>query len=168
LQGAFVMSTAEQIPPAVILERLNRFLLARTRGKKYATIFLASIYRDAPMQWANAGHCSPLLVRATGEVYELAPTGMPVGMLEEGTWKDAALQLERGDLLVMYTDGVSEAMNEEREQYGTERLVAVLQRDFWLEPADLAAAVKADIAVFTGGEPQRDDLTLLVLRYTPD
>jgi sigma-B regulation protein RsbU (phosphoserine phosphatase) len=147
---------------------LSRFLLGRTRGTKYATIFLASIYRDAPMQWANAGHCSPLLVRATGEVYELAPTGMPVGMLEEATWKDAALQMERGDLLVMYTDGVSEAMNREREQYGAERLVALLQRDFWLEPADLAASVKADIAVFTGGEPQRDDLTLLILRYTPD
>lgn len=168
LQGAFVMSTAEQIPPAVILDRLNRFLIGRTNGSKYATIFLASIYRDAPMQWANAGHCSPLLVRANGHVFELPPTGMPVGMLEEANWKDAALQLEPDDLLVLYTDGVSEAMNANREQYGAERLVAVLQRNLALEPALIAEAIKADIAAFTGGEPQRDDLTLLILRYKPD
>lgn len=168
LQGAFVMSTAEQIPPAVILDRLNRFLLGRTSGAKYATIFLASIYRDAPMQWANAGHCSPLLVKPGGEVYELAPTGMPVGMLEEGNWKDAALQLEPGDLLALYTDGVSEAMNADREMYGAERLVDALRRNFSLEPGPLTEVVKADIAAFTGGAPQRDDLTLLILRYMPD
>ena len=168
LQGAFIMSTAEQIPPAVILDRLNRFLLTRTSGEKYATMFLASIYRDAPMRWANAGHCSPLLLRANGNVFELAATGMPVGMLEAATWKDAALQLEPGDLLVLYTDGVSEAMNAQREQYGVERLVAVLQANPSLPAAGLIDAVKADIAGFTGGAAQRDDLTLLMLRYKPD
>lgn len=168
LQGAFVMSTAEQIPPAVILDRLNRFLLGRTSGEKYATIFLASIYKDAPMQWANAGHCSPLLVRATGKVFELSPTGMPVGMLDIAAWKDAALQLERGDLLVLYTDGVSEAMNAQREMYGVERLVAALQANREMDVADLIQEVKTGIAAFTGGEAQRDDLTLLILRYSPD
>jgi len=168
LQGAFIMSTAEQIPPAVVLDRLNRFLLGRTSGAKYATIFLASIYRDAPMQWANAGHCSPLLVRTNGRVFGLSPTGMPVGMLDIGTWQDAALKLEPGDLLVLYTDGVSEAMNAQRDQYGVERLVEILQRNLSLPVADLIDSVKADIAVFTGGSPQRDDLTLLILRYTPD
>ena len=168
LQGAFIISTAEQIPPAVILERLNRFLLSRTSGQKYATIFLASVYRNAPMQWANAGHCSPLLMRANGDVFELAPTGMPVGMLEEAHWKDAALQLDAGDLLVLYTDGVSEAMNAKREMYGPERLVAALRLRLDLPVRELIEAVKADIAAFTGGEPQRDDLTLLILRYSPD
>ncbi|MFN0102907.1 MAG: SpoIIE family protein phosphatase [Bryobacteraceae bacterium] len=168
LQGAFVMSTAERIPPAVILERLNRFLLGRTSGEKYATIFLASIYRDAPMHWANAGHCSPLLVRANGLVFELSPTGMPVGMLDIGKWSDAALQLEPGDVLALYTDGVSEAMNAAREMYGTERLVAALQANVELPVAELIDAVKTDIATFTGGEAQRDDLTLLILRYSPD
>ena len=131
-------------------------------------MFLASIYRDAPMQWANAGHCSPLLVRANGNVFELAATGMPVGMLEVATWKDAALRLEPGDLLVLYTDGVSEAMNAQREQYGVERLVAVLQANPSLPAAGLIDAVKADIVGFTGGAAQRDDLTLLMLRYKPD
>jgi len=168
LQGAFVMSTAEQIPPAVILDRLNRFLLSRTSGAKYATIFIASIFREAPMQWANAAHCSPLLIRANGSIFELAPTGMPVGMLDIGSWQDAALQLEPGDLLVLYTDGVSEAMNAKREQYGPERLVAAIQRNPQLPVGALIDAVKADIAAFTGGTPQRDDLTLLILRFTPD
>ncbi|MBL8241038.1 MAG: SpoIIE family protein phosphatase [Bryobacterales bacterium] len=168
LQGAFVISTAEQIPPAVILDRLNRFLLGRTSGEKYATVFLASIYRDAPMQWANAGHCSPLVVRTDGQVFDLAPTGMPVGMLDIGAWKDAALQLERGDLLVLYTDGVSEAMNARREMYGVERLVASLRANREMDVADLIQEVKTGIAAFTGGEAQRDDLTLLILRYIPD
>jgi sigma-B regulation protein RsbU (phosphoserine phosphatase) len=167
LQGAFIMSTAEQLPPSVVLNRLNRFLLSRTSGEKYATIFLASVFRDAPMQWANAGHCAPLLVRANGHVFELSATGMPVGMLDTATWRDAALQLEPGDLLVLYTDGVSEAMNARREQYGVERLVAVLQSHPELPVADLIDAVKADVAVFTGGAAQRDDLTLLILRYMP-
>jgi len=59
-------------------------------------------------------------------------------------------------------------MNAGRELYGPERLVAVWQRNFWLEIGPLTEAVKADIAAFTGGEPQRDDLTLLILRYMPD
>jgi len=168
LQGAFVMATAEQIPPSVILERINRFLLSRTSGEKYATIFIASIFKEAPMQWANAGHCAPLLLRSNGHVYELSPTGMPVGMLDIAEWKDAALSLEPQDLLVLYTDGVSEAMNRAREFYGPGRLVAAIQRNFHLPVDELTAAVRADIAEFTGGEPQRDDLTLLILRFTPD
>ncbi|MBI2685190.1 MAG: SpoIIE family protein phosphatase [Acidobacteria bacterium] len=168
LQGAFVMSTAEQLPPSVVLERLNRFLLGRTNGLKYATIFLASIFRDAPMQWANAGHCAPLLVRTSGEVFELSPTGMPVGMLDVAHWRDAALEMKSGDLLVMYTDGVSEAMNEDREMYGVDRLVALLRANFHLPVTELTATVRADITVFTGGAIQRDDLTLLILRFLPD
>ncbi len=168
LQGAFVMSTAEQLPGSVILDRLNRFLLGRTSGEKYATIFLASIYRDAPMRWANAGHCSPLLLRATGEVFELEPTGMPVGMLDIAQWKDAALSLRPGDLMALYTDGVSEAMNRRREMYGVERLVAALQTHRNLEMAQLTEAVRADIVEFTDGTAQADDLTLLILRYKPD
>jgi len=168
LQGAFVMATAEQIPPAVVLDRLNRFLLNRTQGHKYATLFLATIFRDAPMQWANAGHCAPLLLRANGEAHELRPTGMPVGMLDMGSWQDAALELEAGDVLVLYTDGVSEAMNREREFYGVERLAAVARRHLSRPPAELLDALRADIAAFTDGEEQRDDLTLLVLRYSPD
>jgi serine phosphatase RsbU (regulator of sigma subunit) len=167
LQGAFVISTAEQLPPAVIFDRLNTFLLNRTSGEKYATIFLASIYRDAPMQWANAGHCAPLLVRSTGEVFELAPTGMPVGMLDIASWKDAALQFHPTDLLVLYTDGVSEAMNWHREQYGVERLVAVLRSNFDQPVKRITEAVNADINNFTAGAPQRDDLTLLILRFCP-
>jgi len=168
LQGAFIMSTAEQTPPAVIMDRLNRFLLGRTSGEKYATMFLASIHRDAPMRWANAGHCSPLLVRANGQVFELAPTGMPVGLLEVAKWQDAALRLEPGDLLALYTDGVSEAMNAQRQHYGVGRLVAVLQRFPAMPVAELIDAVRADIADFTGDTAQRDDLTLLILRYIPD
>jgi phosphoserine phosphatase RsbU/P len=168
LQGAFVMATAEQIPPAVVLERVNRFLLNRTQGHKYATLFLASIYRDAPMQWANAGHCAPLLLRANGETHELRPTGMPVGMLDVGEWTDAAAELEAGDVLVLYTDGVSEAMNRQREFYGVERLAAVVRRNFDLAAPELTDAVRADITAFTDGAEQRDDLTLLILRYTPD
>ncbi|HEU0122103.1 MAG TPA: SpoIIE family protein phosphatase [Bryobacteraceae bacterium] len=168
LQGAFVISTAEQVPPSVVLERLNNFLLGRTSGEKYATIFLASIYRDAPMQWTNAGHCSPLLLRSSGDVYELSPTGMPVGMLDIAVWKDVAVQLESQDLLILYTDGVSEAMNRQREFYGVSRLVNALRANFHLQPDAITRAVHADIEAFTGGEPQRDDLTLLVLRFTPD
>lgn len=164
LQGAFLMATAEQIPPAVIFERLNRFLLNRTDGGKYATIFLASIYRDAPMQWANAGHCAPLLVRSSGEVFELDPTGMPVGMLEEGHWSDAAVQLQTGDMLVLYTDGVSEARNPAGELYGVERLTAAVLARNGESPSAVSGAIRDDVAAFTAGAPQRDDFTLLVVR----
>lgn len=168
LQGAFVMSTAEQIPPSVVLDRLNRFLLGRTSGEKYATIFLASIDRAGGMQWANAGHCSPLLVRQSGDVFELSPTGMPVGMLAIAAWKDARIDLQQEDLLVLYTDGVSEAMNAARESFGLVRLVAVLQENRTRPVSEVIDAVRAAITSFTGGSPQADDLTLLVLRYSPD
>lgn len=164
LQGAFVMSTAEQIPPAIVCERLNRFMIERTNGLKYMTIFLGTIFREAPMQWANAGHCSPLLIKSTGESYELMPTGMPVGMLEEAHWHDAAAQLHPGDTLLLYTDGVSEACRAGGEQYGLERLAALAIQYRASSPGELTKMIQGDIAAFTQGEPQRDDLTLLVLR----
>lgn len=168
LQGSFVMSTAEQLAPALVFDRLNRFLLERTEGAKYATIFLASIQRGGPMLWANAAHCPPLLLRASGEILELTATGQPVGMLEEARYVQTETVLRPDDLLVLYTDGITEAHDPKGGMYGLERLVEVLARHRNLPPGAIAAEVRKDLTVFADGAPQHDDWTLFILRYSPD
>jgi serine phosphatase RsbU (regulator of sigma subunit) len=168
LQGAFIMSTGEAVTPSLVYHRLNQFLLERTSGEKYATMFLARILQDGTMQWSNAGHCVPLIFRRTGEIFELAPTGMPVGMLEEGVWRDAHTQLVPGDVVAFYTDGITDATNLNRLEYGLTRMVTILSDHRLRPPGAIVDALHRDITSFIGEAPQRDDMTLLILRYYPE
>jgi phosphoserine phosphatase RsbU/P len=168
LQGSFIMATAEQLAPALVFERLNKFLLDRTEGVKYATIFLASVYRDGRMLWGNAAHCPPLLLRSSGEILELTATGQPVGMLEEAVYRQAETPLSPDDLLVLYTDGITEAHDSSGGMYGLERLVRVLRTCLPNTPAEIAHAVRNDLCAFAGDAAQHDDWTLFILRYSHD
>ena len=164
LQGAFLAAGSVAIPK--LLERLNAFLLERTHGEKYATVFYAMLFPDGLMAYANTGLCPPFVVRAaTGELEPLDPTSMPIGLMEDAQFEVAHQQLEAGDLVVCYSDGVEDACNPDGLAFG-KKLLRELARSMRGLGAPAAHALLRDrVLEYVGPADLADDLTILVLRY---
>ena len=154
------------LPPDQICDRLSRQLYRRTPPEKYATAFVAVLEpASGRLRYTNAGHNPPLLVRATGEVERLGPTGVPIALLAAAPpYRLAETHLGPGDLLVVYTDGLVEAANPEDEEYGLERLIAACLQHRSASCEEIAVALAQDLETFACGIPFADDRTLLLAR----
>ncbi len=156
------------LPPDQICDRLSRQLHRRTPPEKYATAFVAVLETASGIvRYTNAGHNPPLLVRATGEVERLGPTGIPIALLVAAPYRLAETLLGPEDMLVIYTDGLVEAVNPDDEEYGLERLTAACLRHRSASCEEIAAALADDLEAFAGGIPFADDRTLLLARRRP-
>ena len=165
LQGAFLMASGEFSEIEPTMAHLNRFLLERARGEKYATVFYCMVSSAGLFSYANAGHCAPFLVSPDGRLRKLHTSGMPVGMLEEAQFQAVQMQLERGDKIVIYSDGLTEAENAAGEFFDTERLRVCLRENASLGAAELHKKLLSTLDAFVEGGVIRDDITALVLEY---
>ena len=121
LQGAFVFASEGALQIDDVMSRVNRFLIERARGEKYATVVYCTIDRSGELRWSNAGHPKPILVRASGELQLLESTGMPIGMMDVASYEVKTIQLQPGDKLVLFSDGLSEAANADGEFFDKKR-----------------------------------------------
>jgi phosphoserine phosphatase RsbU/P len=168
IQGAFlrVAEKPEQIEE--MLSSMNRFLLARTEGEKYATIFYCVFQASGKLLWANAAHCAPVVLHADGSMEQLEPSGMPVGMLDFASYEVSETQLQPGDKVVLYSDGVTDARNTEGKFFGDKRTLASLERNAGADCQGLHDAIRNEVRSFSAGAEQSDDITVLVVEYQPD
>src|SRR5437867_2086305 len=143
---------------------VNQLLYRTSESNRYATLFLG-LYDDASRRlvYANCGHNPPILLRADGSLERLAPTAPVVGLLEEWECAAAELRLESGDLLALFSDGITEAFSDAGEEFGEERLIEVLRAQRGLEADALVDVVIERVAEFSGSQ-QEDDMTLVVAR----
>lgn len=168
LQGAFLRACVDPAQIKDTMARVNRYLIERTRGEKYATVFYSTFDAQGRLEWANAGHCTPILLHRDGRMRTLETTGMPLGMLEEADWAVENVQLEPGDKLVMYSDGLTEAESSDNQFFGVPRLRELL-RGHATEACDvLHKAVLDSVERYTEGSVLSDDITLVVVEYQPD
>jgi sigma-B regulation protein RsbU (phosphoserine phosphatase) len=165
LQGALITATDLSTALGRRLERLNRFLLDRTGGEKYATVFYCLIEDSGKLSYVNAAHCRPLVVQPDGAWRAIEATSMPVGLMEGAEFPVAEQQLASGDKLVIYSDGVTEAQNVAGEFFGKKRLRELVTAHAAGTCAAMHAAIQEAVAAFTEGAPQSDDITVLVLEY---
>ena len=168
LQGALIAATEHPDALGRRIERLNRFLLDRTGGEKYATVFYALLDRTGRFSYVNAAHCPPLIVRAGGDQVALEATGMPVGLIDAVEFAVAEEQLSSGDKVVIYTDGVTEAQNTEARFFGKKRLREQVAAHATEGCAAIHDAIQEAVAAFTEGAPQSDDITVVVLEFRPE
>jgi serine phosphatase RsbU (regulator of sigma subunit) len=147
------------------IEGLNRFLNNRTGGEKYATVFYSLVERDGKLNYVNAAHCPPIVVHAGGIAGELEVTGMPVGLLEEATFEVAGRQLEPGDKVVIYSDGVTEAQNVQGEFFEKRRLKEIVRQHAAENCAAIHDAIQGAVSAFAEGARQSDDITVVVMEY---
>jgi serine phosphatase RsbU (regulator of sigma subunit) len=166
LQGTFIMAPAgESSHIEAMMDRLNSFLLERTRGEKYATIFYCTLDSSGLLSYSNAGHCAPFLVGSDGRLRKLHTSGMPVGLLEGVPFQMVQTRLEPADKVVIYSDGLTEAEGTNGQFFDTERLRLCLRDNAGLDAAGLHTALRTAVDRFTEGGVIRDDVTALVLEF---
>jgi len=163
LQGAFLTFAAGFEELVRGMSRLNRFLNERTGGEKYATVFYCTVERNGAVRYINAGHCAPLLVRRGGTTAWLEATGMPVGLLDTAEYAAGSLELEPGDKLVLYSDGLTEAANPSEEFFGRRRLRETATASSSSGCREMHDQLLEAVLRWTGGAPQADDMTLVVV-----
>lgn len=155
------------LPAHEICARVNARLYDRTPPDKYATVILAELaVESGRVRYANAGHNAGLVIGRDGSVEQLPATGLPLGMMPHGTYRPAEVMLAEGELLALYSDGLTEASNPEDEEFGLERLAAVLARQFARPVPEIARHVESELDRFVEGRPFADDRTLLLVRRT--
>jgi len=165
LQGALIAATDRPEALGHRLDRLNRFLFDRTGGEKYATVFFCLVHLDGRIDYVNAAHCPPIIVRPSGELHTLAATSVPVGLLDSAEFVVAEQRLAPGDKLVIYSDGVTEAQNQRSEFFEKRRLREIVAAHSASSCSALHDAIQEAVAAFTEGAPQADDITVLVLEF---
>jgi sigma-B regulation protein RsbU (phosphoserine phosphatase) len=166
MQGIFAAQAAASDTPSQTIARVNLALYKRGIESRFVTLMYGSLEPDGRLTYCNAGHNPPLVV-GKGGVRRLEVGGPIVGLFEHAVFEEETVVLSPGDWLIVFSDGVSEAMSASGDEYGEERILAVVDKEPELSPADLLKAIFADVRVFTKGAPQSDDITALVLRYGP-
>lgn len=164
VQGALFVKVSENSDLVSCIENLNRFLVHRSKPERFVSLFLATLDPRGSMRYVNAGHNPPLLVRASGEIVDLEARGLVLGVMEEAVFEEKTVTLHPGDVVCLYTDGVTEAPNANREFFGEERLRETLERGPRGSAASVLDIVLRAVMEFTGDTPRMDDLTLLVVR----
>jgi phosphoserine phosphatase RsbU/P len=165
LQGAFVFASEGALRIGDVMSRVNRFLIERARGEKYATVVYCTIDRGGELRWSNAGHPQPILLRASGEVQLLESTGLPIGMMDTAEYEVKSVQLQAGDKLVLFSDGLSEAANADGEFFGKKALKEKLCAHAAMGCAELHAKLVEAVEDFSETSEQEDDITMLVVEY---
>jgi len=164
LQGALSGMTLGT-DPGLLFNNVNRFLCDHTEVGRYATVFFGILDRDGHLEFINAGHPSPFLIRSGTAEEAFTEGSFPVGLVPEARYTAASLKLEPGDTLVLFTDGVTEAMDPDDQLFGVPRLKEVLTGQTECPLEQLQKCVLEAVENFARGAHQTDDLTLLIVRY---
>jgi sigma-B regulation protein RsbU (phosphoserine phosphatase) len=151
---------------AELVEGVNRYACSNSMGGvRFTTAFLAELDPlTGAIAYVNAGHNVPILRKSSGAVERLEAGGIPIGILAESHYQMGTTRLESGDWLVIFTDGVVEAVNSGDEEYGEPELIRLLDRESRSTPAELLRSLMADLDRHVGNTPQHDDITCLLLK----
>jgi len=150
------------IPLKELMERANRVLCEGNGGRSFATLVCARISPSGLLEVSNAGHCPPLVVRRP-EVTRIEAASLPLGMFTDVQYDVECRQLDSGDTLILYTDGVTETRDHD-DEYGEDRVLELLRRCCDFDPRSLVDACVRDVARFRGPSPATDDITLMAVQ----
>jgi phosphoserine phosphatase RsbU/P len=164
LQGALSGMTLG-IDPASVFNHVNRFLCDHSEVGRYATMFFGTLDQDGHLEFINAGHPSPILIRRGAAEEAFTEGSYPVGLVPEAEYTAVCLKLEPGDTLVLFSDGVTEAMDPDEQMFGITRLKELLTGQLECPLELLQKCVLEAVENFARGAHQADDLTLLIVRF---
>ena len=150
---------------SAVIANLNRLVFESSAQNRYATFFLGT-YNSASrvLRYVNAGHNAPMVIRPCGEVVRLEVGGSVVGLMRAGSWVQGQIQLEAGGILLAFTDGISEAMNQTDDEWGEERLIEAARAMRGVPARAILENIVQSADGFVAGAQQYDDMTLIVAR----
>jgi len=171
LSRAIVRANAEGEPTvSEIIRRANRTISQEAKLGMFVTMFYGVLdTRQGVLSYVNAGHNPPFLYSQTsGDIHMLRARGVALGVLDGASFEQREIALKKGDIVVFYTDGITEAMNDSEELYGNERLTGLVAGSAGLPAREIAGKIKDDVFAFAQDRPQHDDFTLVVMKATGD
>jgi phosphoserine phosphatase RsbU/P len=166
-----VISSQPNISLSQLAAQMNRFLYQSTGANHYATFFYAQVEeRGRRLRYVNAGHNPPVLLRSADgatEIIELPAGGTVLGLFPDIECQEADIDLQPGDLLVAFTDGVTDARNPAGEEFGDQRLKDMLRRAVGTSADEVSERLAVTMRDWIGDAEQHDDVTFLVVAVTP-
>jgi serine phosphatase RsbU (regulator of sigma subunit) len=162
--GALSMEFGSRTEPQEVLNRVNQLLCQKSLPSQFVTLFLFLLSPHGIGQFISAGHNTAYLYRsATGNIEELVSDAFGLGMFHRASYPSRTLHLNKGDILVVYSDGLTEAQNRQEEMFGEERLLKIIQQEAPSGSHALKPKLLKAIEEFTQGMPQNDDITFVVV-----
>jgi serine phosphatase RsbU (regulator of sigma subunit) len=165
LQGIFCAQTLLDLPLPSMIANVNCSLARRGTGSRFVTFFFGILDPEGNCTYTNAGHNPPCVVRTDGTLLELTEGGMVLGLFPQAQYESKTIKLEPGDHLVLFTDGVLEALNKAGEEFGEERVFKLLRQHARSSSSTILRCLKEQLAEFSANTPQHDDITMMVLGY---
>jgi hypothetical protein len=149
-----------------LVGRMNNYACGNSQnGRRFTTTFISEYDPGTRgLTYVNAGHNSPILHRQSGTIERLPASGIPLGIMENAPYESGSVTLQPGDWLVIFTDGVTEAVNNRQDEYEEWRLMSLLNANRNVTPQLLLNTILNNINHFVGNTPQHDDITLILLR----
>ncbi|MBS1789592.1 MAG: SpoIIE family protein phosphatase [Acidobacteria bacterium] len=163
-QGALQVQFASNLPLTEVISSVNKVLAHRSESNRFITLFCAVLDREGHFTYINAGHNLPILARTSGETEMLTTKSVLLGAFDFIEYKPLQTRLNAGDVVVIYTDGVTEAVNADNEMFSDERLEALVKASVQLSAEQIKQRILDEVLSFTRGLPQGDDITLIVLK----
>jgi len=164
IQGAFAAQVTSTDSPAALMAHINRTLIRRAVQSRFVTVMYGVLAPDGRLTYSNAGHNPPILIGRNG-VRRLETGGLILGLFPHATYEEETLTLDDGDTLVVFSDGVTEAVNAAGEEFGEPRLLQCVEEHHNSAPEALRDSILAAVRTFAASAAQNDDVTALVLRY---
>jgi sigma-B regulation protein RsbU (phosphoserine phosphatase) len=165
IQATLRALLSKEQPLSAVAHQANNLLHATTPANRYATAFLAQ-YDPATgvCQWVNCGHNDGVVLRKSGDVEMMPCSGIALGLFPRMVYEEQTFHLQQGDLLAIYSDGVTEANNSQEQEFSLERFIAVLKAKRENPASEIVDTVIQEIDAFVGSAPQFDDITLMVMK----
>jgi phosphoserine phosphatase RsbU/P len=163
-QGALQAQFASNFPLTDVIAGLNKVLVQRSASNSFITLFCAVLDSEGNFTYINAGHNLPILARKDGGSERLTTKSVVLGAFDFARYQSRQTRLMSGDVMVIYTDGVTEAVNSKNEMFGDERLENLIRENVQLSAEEIKGRILDEVLSFTRGLPQGDDITLIVLK----
>ena len=157
--------------PAEVMRQVHKLFIHNIRFETFVTFFIGAVDSSTKtLTFGNAGHLPPLVLRNNKSKKEsvemLRPTGAAIGLVEEAEFAEKTIELQKEDLLVLYTDGITETVNLQNQEFGRERLTVLSQQENTLSVKEILQEIRQGLEEFSEGKPLADDTTLVFCRIT--
>jgi serine phosphatase RsbU (regulator of sigma subunit) len=150
-----------------VMSDINRYIYENSPPNKYLTLFYGELDPDTgALRYSNGGHNTPMLVRASGEIVQLDKGGLPVGLMQDANYQEDIVAFQPGDVLVIYSDGITESVNDKDEEFGEARLLEVVRNNLNRSVSGIRDRIDESLSRFVGTTAPVDDMTLMIIKRT--
>jgi phosphoserine phosphatase RsbU/P len=150
-----------------VMGEINQYIFENSPSNKFITLFYGDVDPETgTLQYSNGGHNAPIFVRASGEVERLDKGGLPIGMMQGSVYGEESVVFQPGDVLVIYSDGITESINERDEEFDEERLIDVVRNNLGRSASGIRDRIDEALSRFVGATAPVDDMTLMIIKRT--